>query len=117
MSTPGLAALSNEVNPDLLLAQRVLGGLVRGCEQWPAPIAWAVGVIKTSVGSQVVVASSLGGGSYVPSTVFLPVTARLAVVDPALPYGWSARPSSKLLILSHCSRTASGVSLTSTGNP
>ncbi|KDE96860.1 hypothetical protein Y900_029960 [Mycolicibacterium aromaticivorans JS19b1 = JCM 16368] len=83
--------MTNEVNPDMLLAQRVLGGLVRGCEDWPAPIAWAVGVVKTPVGSQVVIASSLGGGAYVPSTVFLPATARLAVADPALPFGMSQR--------------------------
>lgn len=89
VSAPGLAAMANEVNPDMLLAQRVLGGLVRGCQDWPAPIAWAVGVVKTPVGSQVVIASSLGGGAYVPSTVFLPATARLAVVDPALPFGWA----------------------------
>jgi hypothetical protein len=79
------------VNPDLLLAQRVLGGLVRGCEDWPAPIAWAVGVVKTLLGSQVVIASSLGGGAYVPSTIFLPSTARLAVADPALPFGLAQR--------------------------
>lgn len=89
VSAPGVAALGEEVNPDLLLAQRVLGGLVRGCERWPAPIAWAVSVVKTPVGSQVLVASSLGGGSYLPATVFLPATARLAVVDPALPFGWA----------------------------
>jgi hypothetical protein len=89
VSAPGLAALGDEVNPDLLLAQRVLGGLVRGCERWSAPIAFAVSVVKTPVGSQVLVASSLGGGSYLPATVVLPVTARLAVVDPALPFGWA----------------------------
>jgi len=83
--------MTTEVNPDMLLAQRVLGGLVRGCEDWPAPIAWAVGVVKTPVGSQVVIASSLGGGAYVPSTVFLPSTARLAVADPALPFGLAQR--------------------------
>lgn len=91
VSAPGVAAMSTEVNPDMLLAQRVLGGLVRGCEDWPAPIAWAVGVVKTSVGSQVVIASSLGGGAYVPSTVFLPSTARLAVADPAVPFGLAQR--------------------------
>jgi hypothetical protein len=91
LSAPGVAAMANEVNPDMLLAQRVLGGLVRGCEDWPAPIAWAVGVVKTPVGSQVVIASSLGGGAYVPSTVFMPATARLAVADPALPFGMAQR--------------------------
>ncbi|MEX7470742.1 hypothetical protein AB4Z39_13645 [Mycobacterium adipatum] len=90
-STAGLAAMGSEVSADMLLAQRVLGGLVRGSEDWPAPIAWAVGVVKTPVGSQVMVASSLGGGAYVPSTVFLPSTARLAVADPALPFGLAQR--------------------------
>lgn len=83
--------MANEVNPDLLLAQRVLGGLARGCEEWPAPIAWAVGVVKTPVGSQVVIASNLGGGGYVPSTVFIPSTARLAVADPAVPFGLATK--------------------------
>jgi hypothetical protein len=87
----GMAASTSDVSADMLLAQRVLGGLVRGCEFWPVPIAWAVGVVKTPVGSQVVVANSVGGGSYLPSTVFLPSTARLAVVDPALPFGWAQR--------------------------
>jgi len=86
-----MAASASEVSADMLLAQRVLGGLVRGCEFWPSPIAWAVGVVKTPVGSQVVVANSVGGGSYLPATVFLPSTARLAVVDPALPFGWAQR--------------------------
>jgi hypothetical protein len=87
----GMAASASEVSADMLLAQRVLGGLVRGCEFWPSPIAWAVSVVKTPVGSQVVVANSVGGGSYLPATVFLPSTARLAVVDPALPFGWAQR--------------------------
>jgi hypothetical protein len=87
----GMAASTSDVSADMLLAQRVLAGLVRGCEFWPAPIAWAVGVVKTPVGSQVVIANSVGGGSYLPSTVFVPSTARLAVVDPALPFGWAHR--------------------------
>lgn len=118
VSAPGVAAMTNEVNPDLLLAQRVLGGLVRGCEDWPAPIAWAVGVVKTAVGSQVVIASSLGGGGYVPSTVFVPVTARLAVADPALPFGlahkWmGCQKPSKILVdhFEQLSRRVAGAEL------
>ncbi|MCV7224794.1 hypothetical protein [Mycolicibacterium komossense] len=118
VSAPGVAALTSEVNPDMLLAQRVLGGLARGCEDWPAPIAWAVSVLKTPVGSQVMVASSLGGGSYMPATVFLPATARLAVVDPALPYGWAWRwmgsqKPSKLLVdhFEQLGRKVAGVSI------
>ena len=87
----GLGATSAEINPDLLLAQRVIGGLVRGCENWPSLIAWAVSVVNTPVGSQIIIASSAGGGGYVPPTVVLPLTARLAVCDPALPFGWAAR--------------------------
>ncbi|MHA7659280.1 hypothetical protein ACX9NJ_28075, partial [Mycobacterium sp. ML2] len=87
----GVAGSVSEVSADMLLVRRVLGGLVRGCEFWPAPIAWAVGMVKTPVGSQVVVANSVGGGGYLPPSVFLPSTARLAVVDPALPFGWAQR--------------------------
>lgn len=118
VSAPGVAAMTREVNPDLLLAQRVLGGLVRGCEDWPAPIAWAVGVVKTAVGSQVVIASSLGGGGYVPSTVFVPATARLAVADPALPFGlaqkWmGCQKPSKILVdhFEQLSRRVAGAEL------
>lgn len=118
VSAPGIAALTSEVNPDLLLAQRVLGGLVRGCEDWPAPIAWAVGVVKTPFGSQVVIASSLGGGAYVPSTVFVPATARLAVADPALPFGLAQRwmgcqKPSKILVdhFEQLSKRVAGASL------
>ena len=118
VSAPGVAAMSDEVNPDMLLAQRVLGGLARGCEYWPTPITWAVGVIKTLMGSQVVIASSLGGGSYVPSAVYLPATARLAVVDPALPFGWAhgwmgcPKPT-KILVdhFEHFSKRAVGATL------
>ncbi len=86
----GLVSSGTEVNPDLLLAQRVLGGLVRACENWPSLIVWAVSVVKTPVGSQIIIATSAGGGGYVPPTVVLPTTARLAVVDPVLPFGWAA---------------------------
>ncbi|WP_147377889.1 hypothetical protein [Mycobacteroides abscessus] len=87
----GLASSGTEVNPDLLLAQRVLGGLVRACENWPSLIVWAVSVVKTPVGSQIIIATGSGGGGYVPPTVVLPTTARLAVVDPVLPFGWATR--------------------------
>lgn len=90
-SAAGLVSTGAEVNPDLLLAQRVLGGLVKACENWPSLIAWAVSVVKTPVGSQIIIATSAGGGGYVPPPVVLPTTARLAVVDPVLPFGWAAR--------------------------
>lgn len=88
----GLAAsAASEVNPDLLLAQRMVASLVRACENWPSLIVWAVSVVKTPVGPQIIIATGSGGGGYVPPTVVLPTTARLAVVDPALPFGWATR--------------------------
>jgi hypothetical protein len=84
-----VAASSAEVNPDLVTAQRVLAGLVRGSEDSGALVVWAVSVLRSPVGSQIVVASNVGGGWYLPPTVFLPRTARLAVNDPSLPMGWA----------------------------
>ncbi len=79
-------------NPDLLVAKRVLTGLVIGTSAAPDPIVldWAVSVLNTSMGKQVVIASSMGGGGYIPPTVFLPADARLAVTDRSLPMGWAA---------------------------
>jgi len=84
-----LAGSATEVNPDLITAQRVLAGLVRGSEDSAALVVWAVSVLRWSLGSQIVVANNMGGGWYLPSTVFLPATARLAVNDPSLPMGWA----------------------------
>jgi hypothetical protein len=88
VSAPGLAAM-DEVNPDLLLAQRVLAGLVRGSQHYPTLVLWAVSVLRMPMGSQVVIASNIGDGGYLPPDVFIPSTARLAVVDPVLPFGWA----------------------------
>ncbi len=79
-------------NPDLAVAKRVLTGLVIGTSAAPDPIVldWAVSVLNTSIGKQVVIASSMGGGGYIPPTVFLPADARLAVTDQSLPMGWAA---------------------------
>lgn len=87
----GLGASASEVNPDLLLAQRVLAELVRGSASYPTLVWWAVSVLRLPVGAQVVIASNIGDGGYVPATVFLPATARLAVADPAVPFGWGQR--------------------------
>ncbi|UCN13096.1 hypothetical protein LFT50_30795 (plasmid) [Mycobacterium intracellulare subsp. chimaera] len=87
----GLGASASEVNPDLLLAQRVLGELVRGSASYPTLVWWAVSVLRLPVGAQVVIASNIGDGGYVPAAVFLPATARLAVADPAVPFGWGQR--------------------------
>lgn len=86
-------ASTTEANPDIAMATRVLAGLVRGSqpvgEVLQSPVSWAVAVLRTPTGPQTVVASSVGGGGYVPVTVFLPVTVRLAVADSALPIGWA----------------------------
>jgi hypothetical protein len=84
-----LAASSAEVNPDLLAAQRVLAELVRGSEESGRLVFWAVSVLRLPFGTQIFVASNMGGGWYLPSTVFLPTVARLAVNDPSLPMGWA----------------------------
>lgn len=84
-----LAGSSTDVNPDLLTAQRVLAGLVRGSEESSALVVWAVGVLRSSLGLHIVVASNIGGGWYLPPKVFLPTTVRLAVNDPSLPMGWA----------------------------
>lgn len=86
-------ASTTDVNPDIAVATRVLAGLVRGSlpvgEVLQSPVSWAVAVLRTPTGPQTVVASSMGGGGYIPVTVFLPVTVRLAVADSALPIGWA----------------------------
>lgn len=75
-------------NPDLVLAEKLVGDLVRG-----APMAlaeWAVSVVRTSAGPQVYVASSVAGGSFIPQGVHLPTSARLAIADTVLTPGWWA---------------------------
>lgn len=93
-ATSALAASTTDVNPDVAMARRVLAGLVRGSQPsgdvLQSPVSWAVAVLRTPTGAQTVVASSMGGGGYVPVTVYLPVTARLAVFDSALPIGWAS---------------------------
>lgn len=82
------------MNPDLLLAQRVLDGLVRGTSATAETfnggwIRWAVSVLRTPAGdTRTVIASSVGGGLYLPKGVVFPVTAQMATIDPALPWGW-----------------------------
>jgi hypothetical protein len=85
-----LAASSAEMNPDLLMAQRVLAELARGSEDASETlVSWAVSVLKTPFGPQIWVASNMGGGTYVPAMVYVPTTAKLAAFDPALPMGWA----------------------------
>lgn len=84
------AATAEDTNPDVTTAQRVLAGLVRGSEASDMLIVWAVAVLRSPYGSQIMVANNMGGGGYLPSKVFLPTTAYLAVSDPTLPIGWAA---------------------------
>ncbi|TXI56665.1 hypothetical protein [Mycolicibacter arupensis] len=106
-----------DANADLVAAKQVLAGLIRGSDGALEVPLWAVSVLRTPTGPQTVVASNVGGGSWVPATVFLPWTARLATVDPTLPMGWAAsfmgwrKPVD--IVLAHCdevSKTAAGVS-------
>lgn len=89
-SASGLASVSS-MNPDVVTARRVLEGLVKGSHDDADLIVWAVSVLRTPAGPQTVVASSVGGGAYIPPRVFLPVTARLATADRTLPIGWAAQ--------------------------
>lgn len=94
-SAAGLADV--EPNPDLLLAQRVLDGLVRSTHATAETfnggwIRWAVAVLRTPTGAtHTVIASSVGGGVYLPELACVPFTARTAPLDPALPWGWGER--------------------------
>ncbi len=107
-------------NPDLAVAKRVLTGLIVGAAAAPDPVVvdWAVSVLNTSMGKQVVIASSMGGGGYVPASVALPADARLAVADRALPMGWAALftgwPSPVDIVVAHSEKVAerlAGVSI------
>ncbi|MFP1155370.1 hypothetical protein ACK280_25335 [Mycobacterium sherrisii] len=85
-----LGGSSTDMNPDLLTAQRILAGLVHGSEQSRMLVIWAVAVLKMPEGQQIVIANNLGSGGYLPPTVYLPSSAKLAVNDPTLPIGWAA---------------------------
>ncbi|WP_133051237.1 hypothetical protein [Mycobacteroides abscessus] len=77
------------VNQDLLLAEQIVTELVRADPS--SPIEWAVSVLRTQIGTQIFVASNVAGGIYLPRTVFLPTTVKLAALDPALPIGWYSK--------------------------
>ena len=57
-----LAGSSTELNPDLLTAQRVLGELTRGSTDSDMLVRWAVAVLKSPYGPQIVVANDFGKG-------------------------------------------------------
>ncbi|GAB4715610.1 hypothetical protein MOKP125_02680 [Mycobacterium avium subsp. hominissuis] len=81
---------------ELVLARRILDGLVRGTEVrkellnggW---VEWAVSVLSLPTGQVVAIASTVGDGAYVPPGVVIPASATLAVYDHALPIDWAHR--------------------------
>lgn len=81
---------------ELVLARRILDGLVRGTEVrkellnggW---VEWAVSVLALPTGQVVAIASTVGDGAYVPPGVVIPASATLAVYDHALPIDWAHR--------------------------
>ncbi|MGV7354751.1 hypothetical protein PJM26_30085, partial [Mycobacterium kansasii] len=77
-----LAASSSDANPDVLTAQRVLGELAHGSEASKTLVLWAVMVLRSPVGTHIAVANNVGGGAYLPASVYLPSTVRLGVSDP-----------------------------------
>lgn len=119
LASGALGASSSEVNPDLLRAQRVLAELVRGSEASGMLPIWAVSVLRLPEGSSVVVvANNMGAGGYLPATVYLPIPARLAVYDAALPMGWAedwwcCQKPSKILVdhFEHLRKRVAGVSI------
>ncbi len=94
-STTGAAAAmtDQEMNPDLATATRVLEGLVRGTTAAKDPVytEWAVAVTRTAMGPITVIASSVGGGAYLPSSVYVPMGVRVAPLDSSLPMGWASQ--------------------------
>jgi hypothetical protein len=84
-----LAGSATELNPDLLVARRVLAELTRGSTDSEMFVRWAVVVLKSPHGAQVLVANDFGNGGYLPARVFLPKTVGLAVYDPSLPVDWA----------------------------
>ncbi len=92
----GAALTDSEPSAELLLARRILDGLVRGTEVREdllngGFVQWAVSVVQLPSGPSVSIASSVGGGAYVPPGVFIPNSAHLAVFDELLPLNWATR--------------------------
>lgn len=97
-SGAGVGAALPEAEPsaELVLARRILDGLVRGTEVredrlnggW---VEWAVSVLALPTGQVVSIASTVGDGAHVPAGVVIPVSAQLAVYDRVLPIDWAHR--------------------------
>ncbi|GAT06487.1 uncharacterized protein RMCFA_6598 [Mycolicibacterium fortuitum subsp. acetamidolyticum] len=91
-----VAASEPEPSAELVLARRILDGLVRGTEFRDdllnsGFVQWAVSVLELPTGQLVAIASTVGDGGYVPPGVVIPASAQLAVYDRALPIGWAHR--------------------------
>lgn len=91
-----VAASEPEPSAELVLARRILDGLVRGTEFREdllngGFVQWAVSVLELPTGQLVAIASTVGDGGYVPPGVVIPASAQLAVYDRALPIGWAHR--------------------------
>ncbi|ORU99762.1 hypothetical protein AWC04_16705 [Mycolicibacterium fallax] len=83
--------MGDDLNPDLLLARRVLEGLVLGTAALADPVSmdWAVSVLRTPAGVRTVIAGNMGDGGYLPASVYVPVGVHVAVNDRLLPIGWA----------------------------
>lgn len=91
-----VAASEPEPSAELVLARRILDGLVRGTEFRDdllnsGFVQWAVSVLELPTGQLVAIASTVGDGGYVPPGVVIPASAQLAVYDRTLPIGWAHR--------------------------
>jgi hypothetical protein len=76
----GRAVAERGLSRDVLAANQLAWELQAACSKVGYPIDWAVGVFRSSSGSEMVVLPSDGSG-YVPRGVFLPRSARLLVSD------------------------------------
>ncbi|WP_454561761.1 hypothetical protein [Mycobacterium haemophilum] len=91
----GAARAQQAVSPDVAAANALAWELQAACDERGYPLSWAVGVFRSSAGSETVVMSNDGSG-YVPPGVFLPRNVRLLVADPLVDkafcdrwFGWA----------------------------
>jgi hypothetical protein len=81
--TPAARAAGSERPPseDVLAATRLAWELARASDLRRYPLDWAVGVFRSTSGSETVVMSNEGSG-YVPEGMYLPRDVRVLVADP-----------------------------------